>query len=464
MDETKRPDFYVQLTPDNTKVIVGCPISNNLELLAKRIQRQVVSLKISCTLTAEQIIEILQNAPREGGRVDDLVLIQGEEPVQPIEGKIVWTADYFNDSFMVDDETGSIDYRRRMAQRSVNEAQLLATVTFPVEGRDGRDVFNKTIPVSRVKQIKIRSGANVRFDESTGQFYAAASGQIRWDEERGVLSVDTIYVVGNVNLESGNIEHPGSLVVEGDVKSGTKVTVGGNIEVKGTLEAADVNCGGNLVVRGGVMGLGKSFTVGGSVHAKFILDATIRAQGDIVVEKEIVQSNVYTRGSVSVLAGRCVGGEIVALGQITVAQAGSEGQINTNLISGEDYLLEEELAQLQEQIAAHEETINKIQAATAPLLDRLKMLPQDKRETIGELLSRVDSLKGLVAGIHGTMEQKKAESAEKAKPLITIRKIVYPEVVLGMGKERMQVIEPFRGPGKASLSKGRRIVLQVSSR
>ena len=464
MDEPKKPDFYVQLTPDNTKVIVGCPVSSNLELLAKRIQRQVVSLKVPCTLTVEQIIEVLQNAPKAGGRVDDLVLMQGEEPVQPVEGKIAWTADFFNDSFMVDEETGAIDYRSRMAQRSVNENQLLATVTFPVEGRDGRDVFNKTVSVPRVKQLKIRAGANVRFDESTGEFYAAASGQIRWDEDRGVLSVDTMYVVGNVNLESGNIEHPGSLLVEGDVKSGTRVKVGGNIEVKGTMESADVSCGGNLVVRGGIMGVGKTFVVGGSVHAKFILDATIRAQGDVVVEKEIVQSNVYTRGSVTVNGGRCVGGEIVALGQITVAQAGSEGLINTNIISGDDYLLEEELAHLQDQINAHEETIAKIQAATAPLMDKLKLLPQDKRETIGALLSRADSLKAQISDIRATMEVKKTESAEKAKPLILVRKVVHPEVILGLGKERMQVVEAFRGPGKATLSKGRRIVLQASTR
>ena len=113
-------------------------------------------------------------------------------------------------------------------------------------------MFGKLIPPAAPEPAVVRAGAGVRA-EPRGDltcFYAARAGRFRWEDD--TIHVDDVYVVqGNVGLATGHVNHPGTVIVHGDVQAGAQLLAGGDVEIKGAIECANVQTGGNLVVEGG---------------------------------------------------------------------------------------------------------------------------------------------------------------------------------------------------------------------
>ena len=377
------PEIYLRVTNDRMAVLLDCDVTiDNLEPLVDVTLDELSHLNLQSPPDRAQLKEQLRGELEKDPHLVDIVLIQGTPLIQPIDGRIEWAGDFFNTSFVVDEETGKIDYRRRTGESSIKEGDLLACIIPSVKGRDGRDVFGKKISMPPGKRPRIHAGENVRRDEEGNAFYARASGRIRW--MNNVVSVDRVYTVrGNVGLETGNISHPGALVVMKDVQEGSKIDVGGDIEVHGIIEAADIKAGGNLTVRGGIIGDNEHrIEVKGSIHAKFILDADVQAEGDIVVESEIVHSFLKTHGAVTITRGRIVGGEVIALGGIEAGQAGTSASIPTQLIAGEDYSRREEIKEKRKAIYQEEKNLMGLRSALQSLASSKE--PEKKEEIESE--------------------------------------------------------------------------------
>lgn len=141
----------------------------------------------------------------------------------------------------------------------------------------------------------------------------------------GTLSVDEVYqVTGHVGMASGNIHHPGSVTVTGDVLAGSVIDAEGDVVIGGVIEEALITCGGNLTVGGGILGgEHQIIRAGGNIEAKFINESDVAAGGDIVVAKQISHSRVRSLGSVKVPKGRIAGGTTIALLGIRMGTAGS---------------------------------------------------------------------------------------------------------------------------------------------
>ena len=218
--------------------------------------------------------------------------------------------------------------------------QRLARLIPPRCGTPGRDVLGGDINVADPLPATIRVGSNVRVeDQEDGStaYYATFDGRIRWAD--GVLAVDDVYVIkGNVGLETGNIDHPGAVVIEGDIQAGASVTAKGDIIVKGMVEPSNVNASGKLVVNGGVVGRdGFKIELDGGLHAKYVLEATVLTGDDVEVSNEIDRANIKTRGRVVIPKGRITGGHVSARRGIDVGVAGADGLIPTVLSTGFDF-------------------------------------------------------------------------------------------------------------------------------
>lgn len=71
--------------------------------------------------------------------------------------------------------------------------------------------------------------------------------------ENGAI-VNPVIKVPNVDLSTGNIHFEGTIHVAGDIKSGMRVEVTGDVIVDGMVETAEIIAGGNVAVKGGVIG------------------------------------------------------------------------------------------------------------------------------------------------------------------------------------------------------------------
>ncbi len=455
--------FSVEVRRDRLAVLLTCRVpAGDLGDLEWHIRRELVKLGVVNCWKEEDLGAWLRSQVQDNPQLEKVVLVEGTRPVQPVDGRIEWAKDYFSKGFLVDAQTGAIDYRKHVAQRSVKKGELLARIIPPKPGVDGRDVFGRRISTRRPGLPRIRAQRNIRVDEEEDAYYADAEGRIHWvrknlatDNAGGFLSVDVVFVIpGSVNLETGDITHPGAVVVEHDVEEGATVEAGGDLEIKGVVEPSHLKVGGNLSVRGGIAGSADyKMVIDGTIRAKFILDACIDAAGDIIVESEIRHAHIRTRGAVTMPNGRIIGGSVLALGGITVEEAGSYN-VPTELITCEDYRLNDELAEKHREQEELEEALERIQLTLKPLIPRLKLLSPEKKKALAGLLEKAKELEVGIQGLGEEMEALKSLSRTRSKKEIRMSKCVYPETTLGIQGERFIVRHEFPGPAVAILSEG----------
>jgi hypothetical protein len=74
------------------------------------------------------------------------------------------------------------------------------------------------------------------------------------------VKVNPVLDVENVDLSTGNLSFEGTVRVSGDVLTGMKMNVGGDVVINGTVEAAEIVAGGSVTVKGGVIGHSEGVT------------------------------------------------------------------------------------------------------------------------------------------------------------------------------------------------------------
>lgn len=436
--------YTLRVTGDSMRILLDCAV------VPPDIRSLIVAVRADLSekgVPEEWLGEPLEQRLRpfaSAPSISGAVIVEGEPSVPPTDGRIEWGGDFFAVGFAIDEKTGAIDYRRPIAQTSVEEGQFLARIIPPNPGKNGRDVFGRMLPAAKGTWPAFRAGQNVREDRDDRCYYATKSGRIRWDAS--ILSVDEVYTIrGNVGLETGNISHSGALIVEGDIEACTEVEARGDIEVYGVIERADVSTRGNLYVRGGITGRGKRpIQVAGRVQARFINEAELEVDGDMAIEREILQSTVRTRGILAMPQGRVVGGEIMALGGILIGQSGSEAGVPTLLTAGEDFRLLRRLPELQEEINALETRRERVKQVLEPLRGR-KMTPE-MHGAMEKLLLDLSLAEERITEIKAEIEQLKQDAKERARRRIEVDKNVFPETIFNIGGDRKRIREAILGP------------------
>jgi len=444
-DEIPNP---IQLIVSDDKLTIAVSVDgsiDDLNAIVETIQMESKRLNTSPPLSVEYIKNWFQKNSTDTGYVQNSILLEGRAPELPVDGSIEWADDFFSSGFKVDPKTGSVDYRQRTGRSSVAKNELLATIVAGVPGKNGKDVFGEPIQVEKPVPAKMTVGKNVELRKEI-QFFATESGRVELVGDR--LSVSDIFVIsGSVGLESGNIDHPGSLQIQQDVSEDSVVEVTGNIDIQGMIERATVTADGNLHVRGGICGKeGTRIKVTGEIHAKFILECEVECGGDVIVESEIVHSTIKSQGAVRIPQGRVVGGRIIALGGIDVGEAGSDACVETEMVPGVDYelqaIVEDKLAQLKTIQAEEEE----IAAKLKPVLPYIKSLaPQQKSEVI-ELLGKAKELSTASNALQETIQEHRELSSEDANPTVIIQKSLFPELKVHINGERNKFKQSLGGP------------------
>ncbi len=443
----------LRVTPDRLSVVLEGPVEvRDLDALLDAVMRELARLQLAEPPVPGEVRRRLREALGPEGKLNRVVVAEGRSPVPPEDGRIEWAGDFFNAGFVINEATGAIDYRRRAAQVSVANGQLLARVHPPRDGTDGQDLFGLRMPAGKGRKARLRAGGNVRTEADGTVFYAAATGRVRLTGD--VLSVDEVFTVaGSVGLATGHIDHPGALIVEQDIEAGSEVAATGDIEVHGVVESAQVSTAGSLTVRGGIIGSAHSTVrAGGQVHAKFLRDARVEAGGDVVIEKEVLHSIVKTQGAFQMPRGRLVGGETVARNGVDVHQAGSEALVSTVIAAGEDFQESDDVRGKERRVAELEMTLARIQATVEAVAPQAESLPPARRQALEDLESQAQALARAVDDLRAELQALGPKEGDGARARVRIRGTLHPEVVLRICGDRLRVSEVYPGPVQAVLT------------
>lgn len=456
------PGFDLRPSEDYMSLLLSCTLPpRNIEIIVGRIRSELGDLGIN---TEERIGEALarfEKAVPQGPQLENVVLLEGFPPTPPVDEVIRWNGNFLEKGFVVDPVTGRADYRRKIADVSVTQGQLLAEILPSVPGKNGHDVFGRVVPPREPRPAKIHEGKHVRYNAATRSFTAEVNGRIRYVAD--VLSVDDVFKIeGNVGLRTGNIDHPGALIVTGDIQSQSEVKATGDIDVGENIEDAVVESGGNLTVHGGISFKERGvIKVAGNLHARFIRNANIEAGGDVYIDRELNQCHIRTRGAVIVKQGRIVGGSIIALRGIETIDLGSDACIPAELTTGKDHTLESAIAEKRAALESAKSVVLKLREAVAPLRakrdsltppmkQKLALMQEELQKREVQLATQERELEGLFRNIHAA-----------AVNHIYIHGRLHPENLLQVGAQVKKIREGVGGPLRASLKDGKLVLIKL---
>lgn len=428
--------------------------------LAARVLEEMTRLGLLQTFSREELLERLREAVKmaaeEHWPAEGILLATGRMPIPPRDARLEWAGNFFEEGFSVS-EDGRVDYRQRLACDSVEAGQLLGSLITPAEGMPGIDVFGKKMEVERPVRIRLRLGPGVRMEEAEENqaLYSTQAGRVRW--VNGTLTVDKMLrIQGNVGLETGNIAHPGSVVVMGDVQIGSRLTASGDVEVMGTVEPSEIAVGGNLVIHGGLTGAaGKRIRVVGSLTAKFIHEAQLEVGGDVTIEAELLKVLLTAKGALRMPGGRVIGGRIAVKEGIEVRQAGSDAKATTMLCAGCDDALALAKAEKQARVGEIEKAIALGRQTIDSLIARQLRLTPEQRDRLALLLTKEHQMKAELKLRRGELDEAIAATRALELARIVVRDRLCTETTLQIFDGKLTLGENMNGPLQAVLRAGR---------
>jgi uncharacterized protein (DUF342 family) len=210
------------------------------------------------------------------------------------------------------------------------------------------------------------------------------------------VTVNSVIDVVDVDLGTGSIAFEGTLRVGGDIKAGMRIKVTGDVVVNGAIEAAEIIAGGNVAVRGGIVGhpdtrpgsqslpetTARIFCEG-TVQALFMESAHIEAGKSIVINRSARQCELIARDEIVVgkgKTGQITGGRTQATMRIATGSLGSSTGTKTYLQVGLDPYLEKQIANKEQELKRKVDEVDRV----IKLLAYFRQNPQKAEGGIGE--------------------------------------------------------------------------------
>lgn len=396
------------------------------------------------------------------GSCKERVIAEGTEVVPGIEARFESLLDELKEAVREErEEDGDgIDYRDLGALILVDPGMSLVRRVPAVPGKDGVNVCGQVVPVKPISDsgfAKSLTGVEPSADDPN-VLVAAISGQPKIVD--GGANVNTVVNVDGVNLSSGNVVFDGTLNVKGDIQAGMSVRVAGDVIVEGTIEAAEVVAGGDVTVKGGIVGRadgaqGSADTAriqcNGSVHARFAEHAHIEAGRSIVLDTAARQCELFAGQEIIVgkgpTQGQLAGGQARALIKVRAAVLGSNSGSPTVVQVGFDPRVNAERIAVDQARKRKLEDLGKIRQ----LLGFLDQNPAKGQGGVREKAEKTrEQLEGDVTDLDARLMQLAGQLELADGASIEVGKAIYSGVNLQIGQKLMQVLED-RGAARVRL-------------
>ena len=414
---------YIQVTPPGPG---GCDLSFETYMSFIRNNKIVYGVK-------EEFMREFADKPVFK---ESVLVAEGLRPINGADARIQYN--FQTDQTKVqlrEGANGRVDFKDLNIIQNVVEGQPLATKIPAEDGVMGRTVTGKVIPAKNGRDISLPLGKNVHVGEDGSTILADMNGQVV--AVNGKINVEPVYLVqGNVDLKTGNIIFLGTVVINGNVEDGFSVKAAGNIEVNGTVEKADLDAEGDIIVHQGITGknTGK-VKAGKSIWARFIENAIIEAGNMVVVSDGIINSQVdaYKRIICQGKRAHIVGGRLRATEEINAKIIGSPTSGTETICEvGFDPKSKIQLDQLITNRDSYKKEHDDIQLNIQTLINikkQRKSLPEDRELYLNELMDRRQELGSELQKINENIEKiQEFLNSLKNRGRVSASSKVYPGV------------------------------------
>lgn len=291
----------------------------------------------------EQLTQLSTLSP---GQQTKIIVAEGQQPIHGKDAELKRKVSLARERLLQPQlkSDGNVDMRNLGEINMVQVDDVLIEKIPADDGTKGFNLLGKELLPKSGKDTKLKAGPGTCINPKNPlQLLATMTGQVV--EVKGVLQVDDMLTIKNVDVSTGHIKFKGSILITGDVDAEMIVKSSGDITVMGFVDSATLEAEGDIIVNKGILGrqltsqdnhqqLATKINAQGQIRAQFVQYSELTAIGDITITKQLLHSQTTTQGKLTVSdgfnrRGDIVGGSVNANNGINVVSIGATSGTKT---------------------------------------------------------------------------------------------------------------------------------------
>jgi uncharacterized protein len=423
-------DAYGELSADGTVTILVSrdemlvhatfyPPTGSGQPLSLEIVRQAIGARgVVYGVDWEAVKGCILTCNEERVEVAEAIVARGKKPVNERPPFLVLAEKLVVREKNDGPEGPRVNFKELSLFTLVRKDDVIATLEPKQNGVMGISVRGNAAAFGQERVSYPRPGKNTAQKDMT--VVAACDGRFQVNADSFWVD-EVLDILGDIDLRVGNIDFPGDIVIQGEIRDGFVVKAGKSILCSGCIGAARVECKGDLVTQQGIVGKEKALIlVGGAAEAKFLEGCALDAAGPVRVRTSVLNSTVHTQDRLEMGdRGMIIGGIVKAQNGVSAEQIGTERGPKTEIHCGIDFKVEQKLVWIRDRniaLASKQREIEAKMKANARTRDVLLPLHARIKAAIHQLN---ESARALVTGL---------DRNDRAE--VSVRGFVYPGTYL----------------------------------
>jgi uncharacterized protein (DUF342 family) len=271
----------------------------------------------------EDFLQHFSDKPRYGEKV---CVAEGTKPVNGMDSYLEYFFDIDTSKVKLREAaSGNINFKELNLVQNIMAGKAVAKAHPAEPGIPGQTVTGTIIPAQDGKEVALPLGKNVHLDIDGVTILSDINGQVLIDG--GKICIEPVLTIeGSVGVKTGNVMFLGTVIVKGNVEAGFSIKATSNIEINGTVGKSELDAEGDIVVKGGISGSKElNVNANGTIWAKFIENASVKAGDSVVVTDGIINSSIDAQKTIVCQGKRAsiIGGRLRASEEINSKTIGS---------------------------------------------------------------------------------------------------------------------------------------------
>ena len=359
-------------------------------------------------------------------------------------------------------EDHAINYYELSAFAMVKADQVIGYITPPTKETDGRNVVGGVIAAKPGRPAELKLDDTI-VQKPDGSLVAVINGVVQREPTSAKISA-FLKVPGHVDFSTGNIDFDGDLVIDQGVRDRFLVKAARSLHIRGLVEAAMIECGGDFIASGGMAGReAGTLKVGGNVVARYLDGVSGKVGGDLQVDNEVMNCQLVVGGAVKMPRGSIIGGSIHITGDARVAVLGAAVGTPTHVVLGSVPVLEDKLRELTSMCnklrLAHEQLAEDHQQ----LVSRQGALTAQEREHITEMIYEMEQAQSKCQRAEDTRKRLQEEIEKRRAVKFEVLNQISEKVHLTIMGNGYKITDCQKGPISIGLDDQKEPVYRVGN-
>ncbi len=403
----QRRDATISITIDADEMGCTAEVTTALggkHLSAKAILHAAQEVGINKGFSKEELIKLARSGAKEpAGSIVKSQIAWGKTPVNGSDSQIKPLVESAQNRILKpkEREDGSVDMRDLGDIVCVKVGEPLAQKIPFTHGKKGYTVTGTPLEPLPGEDLDLKAGDGTTISPKNENVLVSTKVGLPRFIENG-MEVDEVYKLKNVDVSTGHIKFEGSVIIDGDVSEGMKVSATGDISIGGFVESSFLDAGGDITIGTGIIGkkhdtdnlnvkevnMSVKINAEGNVFAKYCQYAEINCK-DLRIENQMMHSIIHTSGRLWLGKEDKADGKLIA-GHISAGSSVHAGIVGATAGASTVITFEQRIEEYQSQLNDIDARVKAESEKTKELknaINKLKKLPKPKQNT--ELLNKV---------------------------------------------------------------------------